>query len=370
MNDEPNSLNHHQQREELEADTTAFPPELEALARRLTADGAYWQSRLPDPELVTERVRAIPEGRPSLLPTTSSEEDILMFDDSNSSSQSSRPVYTERSRAASIWQRLGSLAAVAVVLALIGSAAVVFYSHNQHTGKTSTPANSTSTTGSTGFTVTAVTMSVSPTSISGMACGTNTTVTYTAVFKVPAGSPGGTVQFTYTVNNGRGVTPAKVTFSAGETSTSYSFKWSGPLPADHTYPGLGGVQVSSPNQYTSKLLQPTGQCVPPPNCGSNFTGPMGKSNQSSLQTAYGKAPLPPVSSTVPDDAAGGIRGFDICSPGTASSVTAYMEQQLPAYGWTLVSKSGGLETWKSSTGTIYWSVSDPLDWHFYWRVSA
>jgi hypothetical protein len=369
MNDEPNSQNHHQ-REELKAEATPLSPELESLAGRLAADGAYWQSRLPDPQAVTDRVRAIPEGRASHQLTTSSEEHILMFDDSDTPSPRGHPVYPEHSRHHSVWQRLGSLAAVAVVLALVASAAVVFYSHS-HTGKPSTPASSSATTSGSAFQVTAVTMSVSPASISGMACGTNTTVTYTAVFQVPAGSTGGTVQFTYTVNNGRGQTPASITFGAGETSKSYSFTWSGPLPADHTYPSLGGVQVSSPNQYTSRLVQPTGQCVTPtaPNCSSNFTGPMGKSNQSTLATAYGTVPLPPDSSTVPDDASGGVRGYDICSSGTATSITAYMEQNLPSYGWSLVSKSGGIETWKSGTGTINWSISNPLDWNINWRVT-
>ena len=47
MINEPNSHNHHQQHEELETDTF-LPLELEALAARLAADGAVWQSRLPD----------------------------------------------------------------------------------------------------------------------------------------------------------------------------------------------------------------------------------------------------------------------------------------------------------------------------------
>jgi hypothetical protein len=71
---------------------------------------------------------------------------------------------------------------------------------------------------------------------------------------------------------------------------------------------------------------------------------------------------------VQDDAAGGVRGYDICSAGTATSVRAYMEQNLPAYGWTLVSNSGGIETWKNSNGTINWSVADPLNWNMNWRV--
>src|SRR5438874_4812457 len=104
-------------------------------------------------------------------------------------------------------------------------------------------------------------MSVTPTSIAGITCGTNLTVTYTATFHVPSNSAGGIVQFSYTVNNGRGQPPASITFNPGETTKSYTFTWSGALPIDHTYPEAGGVQVTSPNQLTSPLVGPTGQCT-------------------------------------------------------------------------------------------------------------
>ncbi len=108
--------------------------------------------------------------------------------------------------------------------------------------------------------VTSVSMSVTPGSIAGLSCGTNVTVTYTALFHVVPNSVGGTVQFNYTVNNGRGQTPASITFNPGETTKAYTFTWSGALPADHTYPGPGGIQVTSPNQLTSQLVGPTGMC--------------------------------------------------------------------------------------------------------------
>jgi predicted thioesterase len=110
------------------------------------------------------------------------------------------------------------------------------------------------------FQVTKVDMTVSPTSISGLSCGTSIVVTYTATIHVAANSPGGTVQFSYTVNNGRGQTPASVTFSPRQTVRTYTFTWSGALPADHTYPQPGGIQVTSPNQLTSPLVAPTGMC--------------------------------------------------------------------------------------------------------------
>src|SRR5260370_38500195 len=125
---------------------------------------------------------------------------------------------------------------------------------------TTVPSTPTHTTTSP-FKVTSVEMSVAPASIAGIACGTNVTVTYKATIHVAANGPGGTVQFGYTVNSGRGQNTASVKFAAGETSETYSFTWSGALPVDHTYPGLGGIQVTSPNQLISPLVEPTGTCV-------------------------------------------------------------------------------------------------------------
>jgi hypothetical protein len=110
------------------------------------------------------------------------------------------------------------------------------------------------------FDVTNINMTVNPTSIAGKTCGTAIIVTYTATFHIAANSPGGTIQFTYTVNNGRSSPGASVTVSPGQTTATYSFTWSGNLPPDHTYPGLGGVITSSPNVVHSPLVQPTGMC--------------------------------------------------------------------------------------------------------------
>lgn len=365
MIDEPNARNQHHQQEEPEA-APALLPEIDALAARLTADGAVWQSRLPDPARVAERIRAIPHD--SLL--AASEGDIPMFEDTGSAPDHRRPVLPPRSRPPSLLRRLGSLAAVAVVLALVGATALIFNAvRSPNGGTTLPPPTSTAGNAPVALQVTSVTMAVTPASIAGIACGTNLTVTYTATFQVPPNSSGGTVQFSYTVNNGRGQSPASLPFSPGETTKTYSFTWSGALPADHTYPAPGGVQVTSPNQLTSPLVGPTGQCTPPPPtapaCGSNFSG---SPYQATLTTAYGTVPLPPQSRTVQDDAAGGVRGYDICSAGTAASVTSFMEQNLPAYGWTFVSNSGGIETWKNSRGTINWHATDPLNWNMNWRV--
>ncbi len=164
-------------------------------------------------------------------------------------------------RRASLMQRLGVLAAVVFLVALVGSMAIVFYAARHSPGGTAAPhPTSTLTTARVPLKVTSVSMSVTPGSIANLSCGTNLTVTYTALFHVNPNSAGGTVQFSYTVNNGRAQTPASITFSPGQTIRIYTFTWRGVLPADHTYPGPGGIQVTSPNQLTSQLVAPTGIC--------------------------------------------------------------------------------------------------------------
>lgn len=128
---------------------------------------------------------------------------------------------------------------------------------------TSTPtqASTAPSSSSQPFKVTNIDMVVSPSSIRGMACGQSITVTYTATFHVVANSPGGTVQFVYTVNNGRGSTPASLSFAPGQTTKTYSFTWRGTLSQDNVYPGPGGVVTSSPNVVQSPSVKPTGTCV-------------------------------------------------------------------------------------------------------------
>jgi hypothetical protein len=179
----------------------------------------------------------------------------------------------DRRRHARLVQRLGVLAATIILIALVGSMAIVFYAAHHPNGGTSGPhptviattvPTKTPTTGPTTtpvpLQVVSVTMSVTPASIAGIACGTHLTVTYTATFHVTPGSAGGTVQFGYTINNGRSQSMASIHFQPGETVKTYTFTWSGSLPADHTSPEPGGVQVFSPNQLTSQLVGPSGMC--------------------------------------------------------------------------------------------------------------
>ena len=110
------------------------------------------------------------------------------------------------------------------------------------------------------FTVTSIDMSVTPKTTSTWKCGSFIQVVYNAVFHVVSGPNGGTIVFSYTVNNGRSQTMEKLTIIPGQYLSNFTFTWQGSLPSDHTYPEPGGVMVTSPNTIQSQLVSPVGAC--------------------------------------------------------------------------------------------------------------
>jgi hypothetical protein len=110
------------------------------------------------------------------------------------------------------------------------------------------------------FAVLSVDLAVSPNSIAGMTCGSQVTFTYSVTFHMPEGTAGGTIQFMYTLNNGRGSQSASVIVPPVQSRATYSFISSGTLYADHTYPGIAQVLVSSPNAVSSPSVKPDGMC--------------------------------------------------------------------------------------------------------------
>jgi hypothetical protein len=127
-------------------------------------------------------------------------------------------------------------------------------------GSTPTHATTPPSSSPSPFRVTSIDVSVSPSSIAGMTCNSNVTLTYTVTFHVAANSPGGKIQFMYTTNNGRASTNGSVTADAGQTTVVYTFTNTGVLYSDHTFPGIAEVITSSPNQVNSPQVKPTGQC--------------------------------------------------------------------------------------------------------------
>ncbi len=150
----------------------------------------------------------------------------------------------------------------AILILVVLGVLIVFainQTYNSNNGKKTTTTVTTTQTGT--FQVSSIDMAVNPTSIDGLACGTNTTITYTATFHVTSHTQNQTVAFTYTTNNGRSSQPATLTFTPSETTKTYSFTWAGSLSSDNVNPGNGGVQVSSPNNLTSSMVKPTGTCT-------------------------------------------------------------------------------------------------------------
>lgn len=142
-----------------------------------------------------------------------------------------------------------------IIRSHIVDAATASPSHSHSASSTSLVTTNAAT-----FTVTSIDMSVTPTTVSLWKCGSYIQVVYNAVFHVVSGPNGGTIVFSYTVNNGRSQTFEKLTILPGQRLTNFVFTWQGSLPIDHTYPGLGGVLVTSPNSIQSQLVSPAGKC--------------------------------------------------------------------------------------------------------------
>lgn len=150
---------------------------------------------------------------------------------------------------------VGIVVCVSVISSHVVHAASATPSHSHSAASTSF-----ATTSAAAFSVTSIDMSVSPTSVSLWKCGSYIQVVYNAVFHVVSGSNGGTIVFSYTLNNGRSQTPEKLTIIPGQHLSNFVFTWQGSLPIDHTYPGLGGVSVTSPNAIRSQTVAPAGKC--------------------------------------------------------------------------------------------------------------
>ncbi len=140
-----------------------------------------------------------------------------------------------------------------------GNGGVMVTSPNSLTSQLVAPSGSCTTVAPSAFQVTSIDLSASP-SLTGLACGSQFTETYTATFHIAPNGPGGTIVFQYTTDNGRGSTNATLNVTAGQTTATYQFTWSGKLPADHTAPGTGIVLMSAPNQGESPAAIPSGSC--------------------------------------------------------------------------------------------------------------
>jgi hypothetical protein len=78
-----------------------------------------------------------------------------------------------------------------------------------------------------------------------------------------------------------------------------------------------------------------------------------------------QVPLPPMSRAGHNDAPH-LFAYTVCSPGTAASITAFMDKELPATGWKPLAASNPscafASCWSNAGRVVTWSVDDPTRW--------
>lgn len=105
-----------------------------------------------------------------------------------------------------------------------------------------------------------------------------------------------------------------------------------------------------------------------PSCNANFSAPEAQRGVFYIGGGTSGFPLPPFSDTVPDNASGGFQGEDICSPGTAASVTQFLTTEVPVAGWTKVTTSdphctNPANCWTKGGQFASWgTIGDPTLW--------
>ena len=89
----------------------------------------------------------------------------------------------------------------------------------------SSPTPASTTTGANPLHITNVSVSINPTTLVGVSCGSATDITFTATLYANFGSDGGQVAYTWTINGAN--TPGTVTFDANDASKTVNYTLSG-----------------------------------------------------------------------------------------------------------------------------------------------
>ncbi len=137
-----------------------------------------------------------------------------------------------------------------------------------------------------------------------------------------------------------------------------------------------GSQTNAPTATatTAPTATPT---LTPPMCGPNFTNPNYVSTLPdatfNATNVFAQVQLPPETREYDNDAAGGMRGRNLCSAGTTQSVIDFMTQHLTALGWqkTASSTQGCLtagpsyaqqQCWQNGNYALNMGINSNLDW--------
>ena len=152
--------------------------------------------------------------------------------------------------------------------------------------------------------------------------------------------------------------------------------------------GPGGT--ASPGGDTANQATPTPTDTPTatptpasPVCGTNFPNPPVYYNTLpdatfKATTVFAQVPLPPQTREFDNDAAGGVRGRQMCSAGTTDSVLSFMTQHLVQLGWQQIDSTGAgclsaanqyghPQCWKNGNYALFLGVNSTTDWIILFR---
>ncbi len=149
--------------------------------------------------------------------------------------------------------------------------------------------------------------------------------------------------------------------------------------------GTPGSNTGSTSQATATPTNtPTATPTPtPPTCNANFANP--PVYYSTLPDAtfnatkvFAQVPLPPLTRSFDNDAAGGERGRQMCSAGTTESVLNFMTDHLTQLGWqkvdmstdgclTLGASYAQQQCWQNGTYALVMGINSSTDWIILFR---
>jgi hypothetical protein len=152
-------------------------------------------------------------------------------------------------------------------------------------------------------------------------------------------------------------------------------------PAATTQTGNAADTATSAPAATATTAPPTATAtLTPPDCGANFTSPYVTTLPDSTYTktdVYAKVQLPPLTRSFDNDAAGGVRGRNMCSAGTTASVLDFMQTHLTSLGWQQVSMNGSdcmsaaaygqEQCWKNGAYFLALAINTNTDWLIIYR---
>jgi len=118
-------------------------------------------------------------------------------------------------------------------------------------------------------------------------------------------------------------------------------------------------------------------------CNANFPNPPVYYNtlpdaKFKATSVYAQVPLPPLTRSYDNDAAGGVRGRQMCSAGTTASVLTFMTQHLTQLGWHQADMNGLTclnagsfygqpQCWKNGNYFLFLGINSSTDWIILFR---